>query len=351
MATPTSTSPASTTTSAPTESCTTAVPGRYGYVPPEACNAQWAYAPSFAAAVAFATLFGLLTLAHIGLAVLFRKGFCWVMIMGVAWELIAFVLRALAAHNQQSSVLAITNTLFFLLAPLWINAYAYMTAGRLIWTYHPEKKVWGFKAISIGKYFVWLDIVSFLIQAVGGTMLAPSNSADAQKHGKNIYMCGVGIQQGFIVLFTALIVRFQLEVQRLDPLNAGIRAKRWLWVTFALYAALILITVRIIFRLVEFSAGTGVNNPLPYHEEYALVLDAFPMTLAILILAVVHPGLALKGPESELPSRKEKKAEKKRAKAEKKALKEDRKKAKNGGYARGESYTPLHQNIEMNNRF
>ncbi|KAF2678302.1 hypothetical protein K458DRAFT_409045 [Lentithecium fluviatile CBS 122367] len=332
MATSTSASPATTTTPTPTSYCTTAVPGKYGYVPPDACNAQWAYAPSFAAAVVFALLFGLLTLAHIALAISFRKGFCWVVIMGVAWEFASFIIRAMAAHDQQNSSYSLASTLLFLLAPLWVNAYVYMTAGRLIWAFHPEKKIWGFKAISIGKYFVWLDILSFLVQGAGGTMLSPGGSESTMTAGKNIYMSGVGVQQAFILLFTALIVRFQLDVQRLEPGNTvDIRAKRWLWVTFALYAALVLISIRIIFRLVEFSAGTSVSNPLPYHEEYALVLDAFPMTLAILILAVVHSGLALKGPESQFPSRKERKAEKKKIKAEKKALKQEKKRGKKGG--------------------
>ena len=341
MATPTSNSPVSTTSSSPTASCTTAVPNKYGYVHPEACNAQWSYDPSFPAAVTFATLFGLLTIAHIGLAVFHRKGFSWVMIMGVGWELIAFVIRAIATRNQQSQTLAIISTLFFLLAPLWVNAYAYMTAGRLIWTYHPDKKVWGFKAISIGKWFVWFDIASFLVQATGGSMLSPGNDASTMTSGKNIYMAGVGVQQGFIILFTALIVRFQLDVQRLYTQN-----KRWLWLTFALYASLILISIRIIFRLVEFSAGVEISNPLPYNEVYALILDAFPMTLAILVLAVVHPGLALKGPESEFPSRKERKAEKKRVKAEKKAAKQNKKK----GFRREDTFEPLHGEYEMNSR-
>ncbi|KAK7182642.1 hypothetical protein DPSP01_011469 [Paraphaeosphaeria sporulosa] len=331
MATPTATQSTTGTTSTSTPFCTTAIPGQYGFVPPDACNAQWAYSPSFAAAVAFSALFGMLFIAHFALAILFRKGFSWVMIMGVSWEFIAFVTRALGAHDQQSQAFSFTATLLFLLAPLWVNAYVYMTAGRLIWTYHPNKKVWGFKAISLGKYFVWLDVFSFLVQAVGGLMLSPGASASTMTTGKNIYMTGVGVQQLFILLFFALIVRFQIELQRFERNGAGWLGKRWQWVTYALYAALALITMRIIFRLIEFSAGAGVDNPLPYHEKYALALDAFPMSLAILILAVIHPGLALKGPESEFPSRKERKAEKKQIKAAKKAGKQDRKMARTRG--------------------
>lgn len=269
------------------------------------------------------------------------------MIMGASWETVAFVTRSLGAHNQQSLAFAFISSIFFLLAPLWINAYVYMTAGRLIWTYHPERKVWFLKALSIGKYFVWLDIFSFIVQGIGGSMLSPGSSADTMKTGKNIYMFGVGIQELFIILFFALVVRFQFEVQRVNPGIGHVR-RRWQWLTYAVYVVLTLISLRIFFRLAEFSAGTDISNPLPYHEGYALGLDAVPMTLAILILAVIHPGLALRGPESEFPSRKERKAEKKKIKAEKKALKAEKKMAKRGGALIPDP--PVYQDIEMGNR-
>jgi len=265
------------------------------------------------------------------------------MIMGVVWELASFVLRALGAHHQDKLVYAFASTILFLLAPLWINAFVYMTAGRLIWTFHPLKKVWRLKAVSLAKYFVWLDVFSFLVQVVGGTMLSPGSSANTMKVGKNIYMTGVGVQQLFIVLFFALTVRFQIEVRRHEGRSGAVGtwfSGRWQAVTYAVYASLVLISMRIIFRLLEFSAGTDTSNPLPYHEKYALALDAFPMAFAISILAVLHPGLALRGPESEFPSRKERKAEKKRVKAEKKKAKEERK-------FKGQGYQGIGDNYQM----
>ncbi|KAF2178362.1 RTA1-domain-containing protein [Zopfia rhizophila CBS 207.26] len=216
-----------------------------------------------------------------------------------------------------------------------------MTAGHLIYTFHPAKRIWKIKAISIGKYFVWLDILSFIIQGIGGTMLSPGASPSVQQTGKDIYMSGVGIQESFIVLFTALIVRFQIEYSRMENAGTVQADKKWKWMTYALYAVLMLITVRIIFRLVEFSAGVEQSNPLPYHEVYALVLDAFPMLLAIIILSVIHPGIVLKGPESEFPSRKERRAEKKAKKAEKKARKAEKKMAKKKGLSQDTAYAPV----------
>ncbi|OAK96346.1 hypothetical protein IQ06DRAFT_230184 [Phaeosphaeriaceae sp. SRC1lsM3a] len=310
-------------------------PDSKGYVPVTACNAQWSYSPSEPAALALSVLFGLLTLAHLILAIIFRKRFCWVIVMASAWETAAFVLRALGARNQQNQTLAIASQLFFLLAPLWINAFVYMTAGRLIYMLHPDKKIWGFKAMSLGKWFVWLDVFSFIVQGTGGSMLNPGNDANTQDAGKKIYMGGVGVQEAFILLFLGLIVKFHIDALRLDRqgllVGTGMsrRAGMWKWVTYSLYAVLLLITMRIIFRLAEFSGGMEPeHNKLPFEEGYALGLDAVPMLLAIFILAAIHPGLVLKGEGSEFPSRKVRKAEKKAIKAEKKEAKRMKKEGK-----------------------
>lgn len=307
-------------------------PQKNGYVPVEACNALWAYSPSFPLALLFATLFGLLTLAHLFFAILFRKRFCSVIIMASLWQFLAFTLRALASRDQQNEGFAIASQLLFLLAPLWINAFVYMTAGRLVWFLHPEKKIWKFKALSLGKWFVWLDVFSFGVQATGGLMLSPGNSAETNDLGKKIYMSGLGVQEFFILLFLGLLVKFQIDVGRLDSQGSlaqkiGRRAW-WKWLVYALYTNLALITMRIIFRLAEFSGGMDpVKNKLPFIEAYALWLDAFPMVLAIFALAAVHPGFVLKGEESEFPSRKERKAEEK----EKKRAKKEEKRARKEG--------------------
>jgi hypothetical protein len=85
---------------------------------------------------------------------------------------------------------------------------------------------------------------------------------------------------------------------------------------------------------------------VPFHEEYSYVLDAFPMMLAILVLAIIHPGRTLIGPESEFTriSRKERKAakkEKKAAKVEEKAAKKKQKQAKKEGRRSEKTVSPI----------
>jgi hypothetical protein len=69
----TSSSPPSATAATAPPSCTTAIPGKYGSVPFDACNSQYNYDPAFAPALVFTVLFGLATVAHLVQAIVYKK--------------------------------------------------------------------------------------------------------------------------------------------------------------------------------------------------------------------------------------------------------------------------------------
>ena len=292
----------------PTQTCTPgfssyATPGIDGYVPADACNALWVYFPNFAAAVAFSILFGILTIVHLTQAVVYRNGFCWVVITASLWEMGAYAFRALGSKNQQSSGIATVAQILVLVAPIWVNAFAYMVFARMVHFYSPTRKVWFLSPSILALVFVTLDIVSFVVQLIGGGMAGPGASADAQKKGLNIYMGGIGMQEGFIVLFLGLVVKFhrdQLRAERVGRLTAD-KIGSWRWLMGALYGCLLAITVRIVYRLAEFSGGLDHSNPLPSNEPLLYVLESTPMWLAILVWNVVHPGRFIRGDGAKMP--------------------------------------------------
>ncbi|KAL4865734.1 hypothetical protein BDV12DRAFT_199813 [Aspergillus spectabilis] len=163
--------------------------------------------------------------------------------------------------------------------------------------------------------------------------------------GVHIYMGGIGLQEFFILIFAALFIHLQRkmgEMERngqLDSEKVSRGTTPWRWLFYAIYAALFLITVRIVFRLAQYAQGTDPNNPALSNEWYEYVWDAAPMFIALVILNIIHPGRVLQGPDSEFPrvSRKEKKQrkrEKEEAKlAEKEARKERRRHKKHGSIA------------------
>ncbi|CAK7200923.1 hypothetical protein SEUCBS139899_003623 [Sporothrix eucalyptigena] len=345
--------PSSTTTSSPTATessfsdCVTAVPGKYGNVPITACNSLYNYDPTFGPAVATSVIFGLLTAVHLAQAIIYRKRYTWVVIMACLWELVAFILHSLGTHDQQNQGYADGWTLLFLLAPLWINAFVYMTFARTVYCFKPDHKVWRVPAVGMSKYFVWADVATFIVQATGGVMVTPGSSASVQKTGIDIYMAGLGCQELFILIFLTLMIIFHRDCLALERNGFMTRTPGflhgWRGMVYTLYVVLGLISFRLFYRIAEFGGGVTLSNPVPFHEAYAYAMDALPMAICLALLAVMHPGRVLTGPDSDLPrmSRKERKAAKAAKKQEKAQLKAEKKQLGTGkGHVELQQFLP-----------
>ncbi|SCN68108.1 related to RTA1-involved in 7-aminocholesterol resistance [Fusarium fujikuroi] len=279
-------------------------PDENGYLPPGTCNAHWNYYPSFAAAVVFALLFAALTGVHIWQAAQYKKTWCWVIIMAGIWETMAFTFRAISTKHQQSTGVLLTFNIFILLAPIWVNAYAYMTLGRMVYYFIPSQSLLRMPAATLAAIFVGLDILSFIVQLIGGSMSGPGSPPDEQMKAVHIYMGGIGLQEFFIVIFVVLCFLFQKKMYTIERQHQGIKAfvtSDWGMLLCTLYFSLTMISVRIIYRLIEFSGGMGQDNALVTHEVYFYILEAAPMFLALLAFNVVHPGRIMTGPNSDMP--------------------------------------------------
>lgn len=166
--------------------------------------------------------------------------------MACLWETIGFILHALGTKDQQQVGYATAWNILFLLAPLWINAFAYMTFARMVYYWHPEGRVAGLPATAIAKWFVLADIVSFIVQGAGGIMTSPGSSPDTIKIGLNIYIGGMALQEFFIVLFLGLMIAFQIRCNRAQAARFGHNGMDaptgWKPLLFSLYAVLAFIT-------------------------------------------------------------------------------------------------------------
>ncbi|KAF8578582.1 RTA1-domain-containing protein [Ramaria rubella] len=269
-------------------------------------HALWLYCPSLGAAVLFAVLFGLCTVAHITQAIMFRKKFCWVIIMACLWEMSGFVLRILSVMNQTNQGVFIPQQLLIILAPLWVNAFDYMILGRMIHFFLPDQMVLGIKARRLTLLFVLLDVTAFIVQGGGGSMLSSNNDPKTIELGLHIYMGGIGLQELFIIFFSFLAISFHKKVK---SLNTGRRTK-WKPLLYTLYASLVLITIRVIFRLIEYSQGTF--STVTTHEAFFYCLDSVPMFISIMLFNFSHPGKVLVGPDSEFPKPEKKNKQKKK---------------------------------------
>jgi hypothetical protein len=264
-------------------------PGPHGYVPAAACNSNWNYNPNVGLAAFMAVLFGLSFIAHIIQAWYFKKfKLAWTLLMGISWETLGFLLRLGGALDQQNRSLATVQQALILLAPLWLNAFDYVLLGRMMLVFLPELKILRVRATWIAGIFVCLDLIAFLIQASAALFLAPGNTVDQVNTGMTLYMAGICLQQVYIVIFLSFVGMFHYRaLQVSDRRTIFAICPSWQTTLIAIYASLVLITVRIIFRLREFSGGLDpYANSIPYHEQYFYVCQNNPTKKNSLLLTV-----------------------------------------------------------------
>lgn len=230
--------------------------------------------------------------------------------MSALWQMLAYVFRTVTIRHV---IWIGTYTAYFilmLLAPLLTNAYVYMVVGRMAYNFTNNAKIFGVKAWRMALAFIICDIVAFIIQAAGASMASGEDVPMHQvKTGLHVYMGGIGLQELVILMFFTLSLKFRQQMLRDLPANARKGPMTLIHVVFAVLA---LISIRIIFRLIEYA--NGIESSIVRHEAYQYIFDSTVMLIALVLFNVVHPGRIMPGTESDFPSRKQRKAAGKDAK-------------------------------------
>ena len=121
-----------------------------------------------------------------------------------------------------------------------------MVVSRLVYFLDSAKQVLRIQATWMAKGFVSADIVCFVVQAIGGGLMAGGQyhprSADL---GKKIYMAGCSIQLVCVVVFVFVAAAFYRSVVRDTRASTAKTRHRWIQPLFwVIFLVLILIVVR-----------------------------------------------------------------------------------------------------------
>lgn len=141
------------------------------------------------------------------------------------------------------------------------------------------------------KYFLELSRqLSFdtepLTLVTGGGLMAQTNT---QKTGKNVVVFGLFLQIVFFGFFLVTGGLFHYRINRSPtPFSATISWQKYM---YSLYAAGLLILVRSIFRMAEFTGS--VDGPIMTHEYFLYIFDAVLMLGVMIMFNVLHPGALL----------------------------------------------------------
>lgn len=175
-------------------------------------------------------------------------------------------------------------------APCFFSAGIYYILGQMI-NQHGRK----YSPVTPTTYlytFISFDVLSIIIQAVGGGMASSAGGKSPPgntKPGTHVMMAGIIIQLVSMSIFGMLwlIFLWRARAERLS----------WTLVLATTFSAFCII-VRNFYRAIELSQGW--KGYLITHEVYFAVLDGALMTLAVAVFNIFFPARFLSGePENE----------------------------------------------------
>ncbi|KAK5069278.1 hypothetical protein LTR64_008427 [Lithohypha guttulata] len=277
----------------------------------------WHYKPSMAAAVIFIVLFVLLSAYHSFLLIRRRTWFCVPFVVGGLFEIIGYIGRALAVNNIDSVPPYTIQALGLLLAPILFAASIYMILGRIVRVLQGE----AYTIIRVNwltKIFVTGDVLCFCIQAAGGGMLAVATTQAEIDRDNNIVLGGLILQVCIFIVFLVTAIIFHRRMSQrptsasLDGSlgeNGGISSGRfgtmtWRKLMVGLYVSSILISLRNIFRVVEYAMGW--SGYLLSTEWPLYVFDGLLMVLVLVVCIMwYHPEISKGNKKSAAAMRKQ----------------------------------------------
>ncbi|KAJ9101023.1 hypothetical protein QFC20_005307 [Naganishia adeliensis] len=213
---------------------------------------------------------------------------------------IGFVIRIIR-HNNISIGVYCAETMFILLSPCGFLAQDYVLVPRLASYLGYEEHL--YKAHLVVKFFIWSDVVTFLLQAGGGGMSAIQSMANT---GKYLALIGLILQLISFLFFCTITVRWGFlvhkhergtsshEMTRTGYTSPGVVAVQtggwkhdWRYLYASIFVSMIGFIIRSFFRIVEYAQG--YDGYLRGHEGYFYLLDALPLLVPLAIWVPIWP--------------------------------------------------------------
>ncbi|KAA8642699.1 hypothetical protein EYZ11_011977 [Aspergillus tanneri] len=249
------------------------------------------YRPALGAQIAFIALFGVSMLIHLAQGIRYRTWFFAIMLaLGCIGEMIGYGGRVLLYQNPFSFNGFIIEICCITISPVFFAAAIYVLLGNVSNFLGPEASRFPVKT------YVWVflpcDIVSLVLQAVGGAL--SSTSVGNDKSGEYITLAGLAFQVFTLSVFIAMALDYllryisyrksqQVDQRRILSTRLGIFG-----VFFS--ASILFILIRCCYRIAELSEGYSGSI---FHEEGLFIgLESVMVTLAVFALNIAQPGFA-----------------------------------------------------------
>jgi hypothetical protein len=165
------------------------------------------------------------------------------------------------------------------IAPAFLSAGMYIMLKSLVILFGPQ-----YSRLPPNAYayvFVSADVVSIILQGVGGAISAVATKKKLLNQGVDIMIAGLVSQVFTLCIFAGLCVDFAMQVKKNHDLLPPARQKlikslRFKFTAGALAFAFLCIQIRCIYRVAELSQGWG--SELMRKENDFIIMDSLLVT-------------------------------------------------------------------------
>ncbi|EUC49631.1 hypothetical protein COCMIDRAFT_22802 [Bipolaris oryzae ATCC 44560] len=276
--------------------------GTLCYHPSDNCPrryAFWVYEPSLIVNSAFLVLFGtsFITFVVQGTADAKWLGFSLAMAIGCALEVAGYAGRILAQQDMYAETPFLVQIICLTIGPAFLAAGIYLCLSRIVTSIGPEYS--RIKPFSYPKIFIPCDIISLVLQAVGGGMASVAiHNGKKIKKGDNVMVAGLAFQVATMFAFILIAVDFAWRTfrnhnllpqttQNQSQVNSKI-SRRFKGFIIALTLSTICIFIRCVFRVAELSQGW--RGELATTQKYFIGLEGAVIVASVLLLNLCHPA-------------------------------------------------------------
>lgn len=216
---------------------------------------------------------------------------------GILLEIIGYIGRLMLHQNPFIMNNFLVNLIPLTIAPALLTAGIYLCLGRVIVAIGSENS--RLKPKMYTYVFVGFDLLSLVLQAIGGGIAATARDSKGSRNGTNIMIGGLICQVVFMAIFFVVWGDFALRTRRAKlsgslartqpPLYEGLRAtKAFRFFQWSLFLATVLIFVRCIYRVAEL--WDGFSGHLANDEATFMVFEGPMIILAVASMTAFHPG-------------------------------------------------------------
>lgn len=249
----------------------------------------YGYRPSLGASGALIGLFAICAVVQLFLGLKYKTWwFMGAMIAGCLDEILGYVGRIMYNHNPWAQPGFILQIVMITIGPVFFSAAIYVLLSQIIEflsvkhaRFAPRLLIW---------IFIPSDILSLILQAIGGAMSSTSNGKSSA--GVNIALAGLSIQVITLTAFLVLVLDYFVRSRSVWS-GAQLPSRFKVFCSFLMLAT-VLILVRCAYRIYELSKGYVQSSQALRDQGVFIGLESVMVIVAAYCLIIAHPGPVFK---------------------------------------------------------